>query len=106
MIKKNKKSKTARPIHNHDTSQSPPVNIQKVRQKKKEKKKKKKKLSVFLLFFVFFIVICMNHNSSNCPNYVLATYPIDYLFHLPIMVDLALFHLYHHHFLYPNLPCT
>ena len=41
MIKKNKKSKTARPIHNHDTSQSPPVNIQKVRQKKKKKKRKK-----------------------------------------------------------------
>ena len=61
MIKKNKKSKTARPIHNHDTSQSPPVNIQKVRQKKKKKKRKKKEknkvVSVFVVFY-FLLLYC------------------------------------------------
>ena len=53
MIKKNKKSKTARPIHNHDTSQSPPVNIQKVRQKKKKKKREKKSCQCFCCFLFF-----------------------------------------------------
>ncbi len=57
MIKKNKKSKTARPIHNHDTSQSPPVNIQKVRQKKKKKKEKNKVVSVFVVFY-FLLLYC------------------------------------------------
>ena len=58
MIKKNKKSKTARPIHNHDTSQSPPVNIQKVRQKKNKKiKEKNKVVSVFVVFY-FLLLYC------------------------------------------------